>query len=497
MSLRFRLLLVLAATVAAGIAVVTVVAGATAERLVLDEIDHSVLVAARAPETPAWNGDGPPGPRGPGAGGMAGAPGGPGGAGGTSDDATPELATSFVRIEADGRISHATAAGPADAPYPLPAVGQLRVPEGPWLLDRPLTVSADGRPDLHYRAVAVRAQGDAVVVVAQPIDRAYADIARVRFIGLGAAGVAFAAAAAVAWFGIGRALRPLAAVEQAVDRLAGGDFAVRAEVADPDDEVGRLAASVNVMADRIDSAFQARAAAEDQLRRFVADASHELRTPLTSIVGYTDLHAAGALGEEGATDRAMARIGAEALRLTRLVEDLLLLARLDQRHAPEVEPVDLDLLLREVAEDARAAAPDRPVAVDAAAGLVVPGDPGQLRQVFTNLLANARVHTPPGTPITVTAGPSAPADPAAAAVAETATGVMVTVADQGPGLDAEAATQVFERFWRGDAGRSRDTGGAGLGLPIVAAIVAAHGGRIDLDTAPGQGCRFRVWLPSA
>src|SRR5207244_4041144 len=229
-------------------------------------------------------------------------------------------------------------------------------------------------------------------------------------------------------------------------------------------------------------AFAARTASEQRLRRFVADASHELRTPLTSIRGYAELFRRGAAEHPDDLETAMRRIEDESARMSVLVDDLLLLARLDQGRPLEQEEVDLVALASDAVDDARAVSPDRPITFQTNGPVTVTGDEARLRQVTANLLANARVHTPEGTRVHVR-------------VESTQEGARLEVADEGPGLDADEAAHAFERFYRADPARARAGGGSGLGLSIVAAIAAAHGGRATLDTGPGRGAIFRVELP--
>ncbi|MEI4270249.1 HAMP domain-containing sensor histidine kinase [Klenkia sp. LSe6-5] len=292
-------------------------------------------------------------------------------------------------------------------------------------------------------------------------------------------------------------LRPLVEVEHTAAAIAGGDLSRRVPEGDERTEVGRLGRALNGMLARIEGAFQAQAASEEQarasegrMRRFVADASHELRTPLTSIRGFAELYRQGAFrGDDAETQRMMGRIEGEAARMGALVEDLLQLARLDQHRPVAALPVDLGEVAGDAVHDARAVQPDRPVRLELAESLtdvpVVLGDEGRLRQVVANLVTNALTHTPPGTPVTVRLSEE-PGDPDA---------VVVEVADEGPGLAPEDAARVFERFYRADASRTRDAGGSGLGLSIVSSLVAAHGGTTTLRTAPGQGATFAVRLP--
>jgi two-component system OmpR family sensor kinase len=235
------------------------------------------------------------------------------------------------------------------------------------------------------------------------------------------------------------------------------------------------------MLERLEEAFSRREASEDRLRQFLADASHELRTPLSSIRGYAELYRMGATSD---TDMAMKRIEEEAMRMGILVEDLLALARLDEIRDMRREPVALDTLARDVVRDAEATAPDRAISLDAPPAPTVLGDPDQLRQVLANLLRNALVHTPPGTPIEVT-------------LRDRDDGVELVVRDHGRGLPPGDPAQLFERFWRSERGRERGRAGAGLGLAIVGAIVAEHDGTVTAANAPDGGAVFTVRLPAA
>jgi two-component system OmpR family sensor kinase len=273
------------------------------------------------------------------------------------------------------------------------------------------------------------------------------------------------------------------------DTIATGDLSHRADLPRDGSEVGRLGTAFNRMLDQIEGAFgQQRAAldakdrSERRLRQFVADASHELRTPLTAVRGYAELYRAGGLSEREALDRAMSRIETESRRMAVLVDDLLLLARLDQGRPLRRDPVDLSELVRDAVADARMVEPERPLQATVADGVLLPGDEDRLRQVVGNLFANVRVHTPPDTPVEVTLGVGAE-------------GATVRVADHGPGIPEEHADRVFDRFFRADPGRSRDRGGSGLGLAIAASVVEAHGGSVHHEPTPGGGATFVVTLP--
>jgi two-component system OmpR family sensor kinase len=269
-------------------------------------------------------------------------------------------------------------------------------------------------------------------------------------------------------------------MEATAGAIAAGDLSQRVETADPHTEVGRLGMALNEMLGHIERAFGERAESEQRLRRFVADASHELRTPLTSIRGYAELFRRGAADRPEDLAKTMRRIEEEASRMGVLVDDLLLLARLDQGRPLERLPVDVTRITGDAVDDARAVDPQRPITYAPEGDVIVAGDEVRLRQVLGNLLQNALRHTPPGTPVHVR-------------VADDGAEALIEVRDEGPGMDTDGAARAFERFWRSDPARPR--GGTGLGLAIVAAIADAHGGRVTLDTTPGAGATFRVWLP--
>jgi two-component system, OmpR family, sensor kinase len=278
-------------------------------------------------------------------------------------------------------------------------------------------------------------------------------------------------------------LGPLTRMQATAGHIAGGDFARRVSGTDGHTETGRLATAMNVMLDRVEHEIAARTASESRMRRFLADASHELRTPLTSVRGFAELHRYGG----GDTDRAMRRIEDEAARMGALVNDLFTLAQLDEERPLERRTVDLLEVAADTIRDARARVPGRQVRLsglgDALAPVTAIGDEARLRQVAANLVGNALTHTPPEAAVTVRVGPAGGA-------------AVLEVADTGPGIDARHVPYLFDRLYRVGQGRTRTDGGAGLGLSIVAAIVRQHGGRVEIDTAPGRGATFRVFLPA-
>jgi two-component system OmpR family sensor kinase len=288
----------------------------------------------------------------------------------------------------------------------------------------------------------------------------------------------------VGWWLIRVGLRPLRDVERTAEAIADGDLDQRVTNTNPRTEVGHLAAAFNVMLERVEGLVGELRGSEERLRRFVGDASHELRTPLAAVSAYAQLLSQGAPSDRDDLDRAAAGIEHETERMSQLVEDLLLLTKLDEREPLAREPVELVGLALEARETALVVDARWPVDVRAAGPVEVVGDRAALRRVLDNLLANVRAHTPSGTRTVVHLGVDGDA-------------ATLEVNDDGPGIDPVAAASIFERFYRVDPSRSRTTGGAGLGLAIVASIVAAHGGTVSADGAPGGGARFVVRLPVA
>jgi two-component system OmpR family sensor kinase len=327
-------------------------------------------------------------------------------------------------------------------------------------------------------------------------------INRMRAISLATGLALLGVLAALGWFAVRSGLRPLSRIEETAAAIASGDLSRRVpDLAAAGTEVGRLTAALNVMLVQIETSFAARAESEARMGRFVADAGHELRTPLVGIKGFTDLYRMGALPERQDVDRTMAHIARESERLAGLVEDMLLLARLDERSLRtsgdnnpgdafplELAPMDLRTLAADALHDVRALDPSRPVELTGPGGGAPSSAPAfadeaRLRQVVTNLVGNAVAHTPAATPIRIGVG----------TLGEHS---VLEVADQGQGLTPEQGRRIFERFYRADGSRSRTTGGgAGLGLAIVRSLVTAHGGQVELLSAPGQGATFRMLLP--
>jgi two-component system, OmpR family, sensor kinase len=340
-----------------------------------------------------------------------------------------------------------------------------------------ITVPGQEGANTRYRVLAQRDPRDPTITVAAiPLRATDDNLERLLAVeALVAAGV-LALLGLVSWIVVRVGLLPLDRMGHTAGAIAAGDLSHRVESTDPRTEVGRLGIALNAMLDRLEQAFGEREASEDRLRRFIADASHELRTPLASIRGYAELFRMGAARDPADVEKAMRRIEDESARMGVLVDDLLMLARLDEvADAPYVD-VDLASVVRDAVDDARATAPDREITTRIDEDASVIGDGDQLRQVLGNLLRNAFVHTPAGSPVEVT-------------LERDGGDARLEVRDHGPGLPTSDAEALFERFWRSE-------GGPGLGLAIVAAIVDAHGGRVRATNAPGGGATFEVTLPA-
>jgi two-component system OmpR family sensor kinase len=332
------------------------------------------------------------------------------------------------------------------------------------------------------------ASGDQLVV-AIPISDQESTLHTLLLIELAVTAGALVLALAGGWWLVRLGLRPLEDVERTADSIAAGNLDQRVPGADEPTEVGRLARALNVMLERIEVAFSARVASENRLkesdrhlRQFVADASHELRTPIAAVSAYAELFERGAADHADDLPRVFTGIRTETARMDRLVNDLLTLARFDEGLPIQIVPTELVGLGAEAVHTAATVGPQWPVEFTASHPVEVMGDPTRLRQVIDNLLANVRAHTPEGTPTTVH-------------VDQNGTMAEIVVKDSGPGMPSAEAERVFERFYRVDASRARNHGGSGLGLSIVAAIVAAHGGTVSAKSAPGEGMVVTVRLP--
>lgn len=346
----------------------------------------------------------------------------------------------------------------------------------------PFTVKAEGE---NFRVLALPLPSNlGSVAIAQSLSDVDRTLSRLQwlFFLIGFVIVGLIALASRTMIKVG--LKPLSDVEDTAEKIAAGDLSARLPDAKPTTEVGRLTTSLNTMLARIEESFAIRKTSEDKLRRFVADASHELRTPLTAIRGFAELHRQGAVSGEEDTKQLLSRIEGESIRMGSLVEDLLLLARLDQAREMERLPVDIAKTTRDAVASAQVAGPGHLISlIGDVDELYTLGDQHRIHQVIANLLANARTHTPVGTPITVS-------------IAQSSDGVRIAVADAGPGLSEEDQKRIFERFYRADSSRVRIEGeGSGLGLSIVDAVMKAHGGSVSVNSVIGKGSTFTLFFP--
>ena len=365
-----------------------------------------------------------------------------------------------------------------EAPSPPKLPKTIAIPaqpsgQGPDRVARFTVPAANGDGNYRVRASVDPGSTD-VLVLATSLSDVNGTLHRLLLIELIATLAVLLAVGALGLWIVRLGLRPLERIGRTADGIAGGDLSHRVAPAEERTEVGRLGLALNSMLDRLEESDQ-------RLRQFVADASHELRTPLAAVRAYAELFDRGAAGRPDDLARAMAGIGRESERMSELVEDLLLLARLDEGRAVEREPVALDDVAREAVDTARALDSSHPFELELEPAIVL-GDGAAIRRVFDNLLGNVRSHTPAGTSAIVR-------------VAVSGNDAVIEVADEGPGLPAGELDDVFRRFHRADPSRARVSGGVGLGLSIVSAIAAAHGGTASVTSAPGEGATFRVVFP--
>ena len=460
LSLRARLLLAVVALATVGLVAANVATYSSLSSFLLDRTDTTLDQTADALRRP-----------GPG-GGIRSAP--PG---------------TFVQVRSlDGDTVLATFAGETlpGARVPAPDLpGTVSPPtanDGPEAV-RYFTVSGDSGGARYRVRASVGADDRAMLLVATSLRDVDSTLHRLLLIELVVTALVLGAIVALGLWLVRLGLRPLDAIGETASAIAAGDLSRRVERAEERTEVGRLGLALNAMLARIESSFRAQEASERKLRRFVADASHELRTPLTAVRAYAELYDRGAAERPHDLERSMKGISRESERMSVLVEDLLLLARLDDGRPLEREPVRLDEVVGEAVETAQTVEPDRPIELNAEPATVI-GDRDRLRQIVDNLLANVRAHTPPGTPASVT-------------VSRRNGSAEIAVTDQGPGLDEEHLEHVFERFYRADPSRARTSGGVGLGLAIVAAVAEAHGGTVSASSSPGEGTTIAIALPLA
>jgi two-component system OmpR family sensor kinase len=347
-----------------------------------------------------------------------------------------------------------------------------------------------GRVQYRVRISVNKNLGEYALLIAAPLTGVTSTLHRLLVIELlVSAGVLLALVVLGLWV-VRLGLRPLEAIGRTATAIAGGDLSSRVEQADEKTEIGRLGRLLNTMLGQIESAFQAREtalqareASELKLRRFVADASHELRTPVAAVRAYAELFSRGAADHPEDLERSMRGVKQASERMSVLVDELFLLAHLDEGRALEQEAVDLESVVAEAVEVVRTLEPDRPVAVDTRPAVVV-GDQSRLRQLVDNLFANIRGHTPPGTPASVS-------------LRHDGGNVVLRISDSGPGIDAASLPHVFERFYRVEGAKAHGASGSGLGLAIVAALAEAHGGAASVTSEPAGGVVFTIVLPLA
>jgi two-component system OmpR family sensor kinase len=465
------LALVALALGAAGVATVTALHG-----YLLDQVDSQLRIAAEPVVRGLHHNPGlPP---------LSGERGGPG---------RLRLPSTFALVITDqtGALM-GTLESPLRAGQPGPVLPQWTPDQAAARNGRAITVPASDNAGEWRLLATPLPDGSGSLLIATSLASVDSTLSRLTFLEVIIGGVVLVVLAGVGYLAVRSSLRPLAKVKDTAEAIAAGDLTRRVPEHPPRTEIGQLSGALNGMLVQIESAFRTQQASEmaartseERMRRFVADASHELRTPLTSIRGFAELYRQGAVDD---VPRLMNRIESEAARMGLLVEDLLLLARLDAQRELVRAPVDLVALAADAVHDARALSPDRQVSLEVTHDQGVPvvlGDESRLRQVLGNLMTNALTHTPAGTQVTV-------------GVATEPGWAVLSVRDQGPGLAPQDAQRAFERFYRADSSRTRShRGGSGLGLSIVAALTAAHGGVAELDTAPGAGAVFRIRLPLA
>jgi len=388
---------------------------------------------------------------------------------------------------------------PGLEPYPFggsqsdrPAIANITAAEAKLRGNSPFQVKGTAGTNWRVVAIGVTANGqNGVVIIGLPLTPVDKVMEHAVLVVVGVGLLTLVLAFFIATWTVARSFRPLAKVEKTAAAIAAGDLSRRVEVDNPHTEVGRLGGSLNAMLAHIEASFAARAASEGRMRRFAADASHELRTPLVTIRGFSELYRHGALATKEDVAMAMGRIESEAKRMGSMVEDLLMLARLDEQRPLQLKPVDLQLLAHDAVVDTKASSGDRTIrltGLDDASPTAAPvqGDEAKLRQVIGNLVGNALRYTPEGSPIELAVG-----------VRNTPSGSVsvIEIRDHGPGIPETETNKIFERFYRADTSRTRETGGSGLGLAIVAAIVGSHGGTVQVAETDGGGATLVVSLP--
>jgi two-component system OmpR family sensor kinase len=469
MSLRTRLILSFTVLLLVVIAAVGLVASRSIEGILVDQVDRVLIgFGERGPTPHEFNGPGPS----------------PADEGGAEDE---EFLRTIAElwVDSEGQVLFSRPSGFSDDPDPLPDVSDLPDTREPFFLS-----AVDD--SLEYRATAVvlsegipeglAAPEDLTLVRAAPLtDVAAATQSLIQTLVLAGIGVLLVGGAAT-WWTVERSMKPVEQMVDTAEAIASGDLSRRVPDLQPGTELSRLGNSLNEMLAHIEESVATEREGRERLRRFIADASHELRTPLTAISGYAELRRKGGLAAPGAEDRAWSRIESEGHRMGSLIEDLIMLTRLGQSQPLRLGEVDVALVVRNAAADHRVVDPGRPIMVTAPESVVLQVDEERLHQVLISILNNARMHTPVGTSIVVS-------------VADEADRVVIEVADDGPGFPEAALSHVFDRFYRADPSRSRHSGGSGLGLSIVEAIVTAHGGTAEASNVEGGGARITITLP--
>jgi two-component system OmpR family sensor kinase len=457
LSLRARLLAGMGVVLIALVAVALVVTTTTRDHLI-GQVDARLVAAGRG--FPAR--DEPPPP----------------------DEGGPQRPSDFyvAKVTPDGTVSPIFGSDLAGEDQPTPDIDRATA-EREAASGEPFTIGSVGS-DLRYRAIARTGDAGTIVITAQPLSDVEDTVNRLVLVEVLVTSIIVAVLGAVTWWVVRLGIRPIKQMTETAARIAEGDRTQRVPDMPLATEAGQLGGALNHMLERLDDAFEQQAASEDRLRRFVADASHELRTPVTTIRGYAELYRVGGLDDGDALDEAMRRTEQEAIRMARLVEDLLNLAKLDEGRPLDQRDVDLAALVSDAARDASAVDPNRPITTTLDEPVVVRGDEDRLRQVIANVVGNALVHTPAGTAIELRVD----------ALDGTA---RIAVTDHGPGMPPEVAARVTQRFYRADPARARNRGGSGLGMSIADAAVVAHGGSIGVASVVGEGTTVTVTLPVA